>query len=250
MMPCATFASELLSLSNRVVLFVCTALALLTPLLFSLSGFELSGMGWSLTAAGAIATFALAGAITPADSPHRIGSANAVTALRGSWVVLLIAVAVAAPKWGVESAAALGLGLACLLADGVDGALARKTGTHSAHGARFDMEVDALLILVLSIIAWRSGQVGIWVLLSGLIRYAFVVASVPFAWLRAPLPSSRRRQTVCVWQVSLLLASVAPFFSPNFATAFAAVGLTLLTLSFAIDIRWLWRNQDVPRGEQ
>ena len=38
-----------------------------------------------------------------------------------------------------------------LILDGVDGKVARRTGTSTALGARFDMEVDAFLILVLSV---------------------------------------------------------------------------------------------------
>ena len=37
----------------------------------------------------------------------------------------------------------------------VDGRVARCTGTVSRLGARFDMEVDAVLILVLAVLAWR-----------------------------------------------------------------------------------------------
>ena len=42
--------------------------------------------------------------------------------------------------------------------DGVDGWLARRSGIASAFGARFDMEIDALLILVLAVLAWRSAR--------------------------------------------------------------------------------------------
>ena len=46
----------------------------------------------------------------------------------------------------------------------------------SAFGARFDMEVDALLILVLSAGVWWFDKAGAWVWLSGLLRYAFIAA--------------------------------------------------------------------------
>ena len=38
-----------------------------------------------------------------------------------------------------------------LLLDAVDGQVARRTNTVSALGARFDMETDAFLVLVLSV---------------------------------------------------------------------------------------------------
>ena len=43
-----------------------------------------------------------------------------------------------------------------VLLDGVDGRLARKYGASSRFGARFDMEVDAVLICVLALLAWRN----------------------------------------------------------------------------------------------
>ena len=54
--------------------------------------------------------------------------------------------------------------------DAVDGQVARRTGTVSALGARFDMEVDAFLILVLSV--YVAPAVGWWVLAIGAARYA------------------------------------------------------------------------------
>ena len=44
----------------------------------------------------------------------------------------------------------LALVVVALALDWVDGQVARRTGTCSAFGARFDMETDAFLILVLS----------------------------------------------------------------------------------------------------
>ena len=42
------------------------------------------------------------------------------------------------------------------LLDLVDGWVARRTGTASPFGARFDLETDAALILVLSWLVWRT----------------------------------------------------------------------------------------------
>ena len=62
-----------------------------------------------------------------------------------------------------------------LILDAVDGKVARRTGTSTPLGARFDMEVDAFLILVLSVYVAMS--LGPWVLLIGVMRYAFVAAA-------------------------------------------------------------------------
>ena len=94
--------------------------------------------------------------------------------------------------------------------DGVDGALARGRGEASEFGARFDMETDALLILVLAALVWQHDKAGAWILLAGLLRYLFVAASYVLPWLGAALPPSRRRQTVCVVQIVSLIGALAP----------------------------------------
>lgn len=79
-----------------------------------------------------------------------------------------------------------------LALDAVDGWVARRTGTASALGARFDMEVDAFLILVLSVQV--TPAVGPWVLAIGGLRYAFVVAGWLLPWMRGPCrPASGAR---------------------------------------------------------
>ena len=56
------------------------------------------------------------------------------------------------------------IAIVAVVLDGVDGWVARRTGTASAFGMRFDMETDAALILVLAILAWRYGKAGPWIL--------------------------------------------------------------------------------------
>ena len=124
--------------------------------------------------------------------------------------------------------------------DLADGWLARRTKLASAFGARFDMEVDALLILVLSVLVWRTGLTGPWVLASGLMRYAFVAAALALPWMNRALPPSRRRQAICVVQIAALVAALAPIVNPSAALALAAGSLALLTWSFAGDVAWLF----------
>lgn len=177
-----------------------------------------------------------------AGAEIRFGAANAVTLLRAALVVLLAAFlgesAAAAPV--AASAAALA-GVAALL-DGVDGWIARRSGTATDFGARFDMETDALLILVLALLAWQWGKAGSWVLLAGLARYAFVAAARVLAWMRRRLPPSRRRRVVCVVQTAALIACLAPVVAPPASTLLAATGLAALLLSFTLDIHWLARR--------
>lgn len=126
------------------------------------------------------------------------------------------------------------------LLDIADGWVARRTGTATAFGARFDMEVDALLVLVLSLLAWRWDKAGAWVLLSGLLRYGFVAGGWLLPWLRNPLPPSRRRKTVCVVQIVALIVVLGPIITPPLSTFIAAAGLLILGYSFLVDSVWLW----------
>ena len=114
--------------------------------------------------------------------------------------------------------------------DGVDGALARGRGEASEFGARFDMETDALLILVLAALVWQHGKAGVWILLAGLLRYLFVAASYACPWLGAALPPSRRRQAVCVVQIVSLIGALAPLVAPPSSAALALAGLAVARL--------------------
>ncbi|MGE0099489.1 MAG: CDP-alcohol phosphatidyltransferase family protein [Hydrogenophaga sp.] len=173
--------------------------------------------------------------------PHaRFGSANRVTLLRLGVAALLAALfGEALPPLAVWAVVVLATATALL--DAVDGPLARRSGLASAFGARFDMETDALFTLVLCALVWQAGQAGPWVLASGLMRYAFVAAALAWPWLASTLPGSRRRQTVCVVQITTLIVCLGPIVPPAMAAALAAASLVLLTLSFAIDIRFLHR---------
>lgn len=172
----------------------------------------------------------------------RFGPANTVTAIRAA-IVSLIAAAVffseVADGRGAASWAFVGLVVVALALDGVDGYLARRSGCSSALGARFDMEIDALLILCLSVAAYFLGKAGIWVLLIGLMRYGFVLAQFPLPRLRGALPPSFRRKLVCVVQVAALCLLLVPGLEPPLSTWIAAIALGLLAWSFAVDSHYL-----------
>jgi phosphatidylglycerophosphate synthase len=175
--------------------------------------------------------------------PHvTFGPANAVTTLRAI-VVALVAALVGEPR--TEEVAALAAGGAVLASvlDGVDGWLARRTGMLSDFGARYDMEVDALLILVLSVLAWQHGQAGWWILLAGLMRYGFVAAGYAWSWMNVALPPSTRRKTVCVVQIVGLATVVSPVFGPPVSVLLAALVLVTLVYSFAVDVVWLRQHR-------
>ena len=168
----------------------------------------------------------------------RLGPANVVTGVRALLVALLAAVALEPATAGVGWWVVVTSTVAASL-DLADGWLARRTGLTSAFGARFDMEIDALLVLVLSALVWRTGTVGTWILLAGLLRYLFVAAGVILPWMARALPSSRRRQAICVVQITALIIALAPIVPAPLSVALCAVSLALLVWSFWVDVAWL-----------
>ncbi|MCI4065686.1 sulfatase [Micromonospora sp. R77] len=98
--------------------------------------------------------------------------------------------------------------------------MARRTGTASAFGARFDMEIDAFLILVLS--AHLAPALGGWVLAIGVMRYAFVAASALLPRLRGTLPARCWRKVVAAAQGVALAVAAAGVLPPVAATVLVA----------------------------
>jgi phosphatidylglycerophosphate synthase len=194
-----------------------------------------------------LAVMLVAAARLAAHHPHtRFGPANTVTSLRLAFVAVLAAAIgeahTAALAWSATVLAAV-----TSVLDGVDGWLARRTSLHSAFGARFDMEIDALLIMVLAALAWRWDSAGAWVLACGLMRYVFVAAAWGWPWLARPLPSSLRRKFVAVLQMVGLTIVVAPVVRPPLSEVLAAATLATLVWSFAVDVRWLAVRRAAPR---
>ena len=173
----------------------------------------------------------------------RFGPANRITTLR-AMLVSLVAGAVGEPGVPGLAWAVVVTALAATVLDGADGPAARRSGMASAFGARFDMEVDALLVLVLAVLVWRFEKAGPWVMASGLMRYVFVVAGWALPWMRHALPPATRRQTVCVIQMLGLMAALAPWVSPPLGSGIAAVSLLALAWSFGVDVRWLWYHRE------
>ncbi|MFH8799033.1 CDP-alcohol phosphatidyltransferase family protein [Streptomyces sp. NPDC017936] len=217
---------------------------LLLALLGSVIG--LGPAGWLTGLAFALATWGVLSRALHRSRLSSFGPANRVTLGRSVLVGGVTALVADSFRSAPPVTLLVGLTAVALLLDGVDGKVARRTGTSTALGARFDMEVDAFLILVLSV--YVSTQFGPWVLLIGGMRYAFVAAARVAPWLNAPLPPSFARKTVAAVQgVFLLLAGseLLPHLA-NLAVVLAALGS--LVWSFGRDVLWLWRNSRTTAG--
>jgi hypothetical protein len=99
------------------------------------------------------------------------------------------------------------------------------------------MEVDAFLLLVLSVVAARG--VGSWVLAIGLMRYAYVAAGALLPWLTAPLPPRFSRKVVAAAQGVVLVVAVSGVLPPAVPAVALAAALAVLCWSFGRDVAWL-----------
>jgi phosphatidylglycerophosphate synthase len=202
----------------------------------------IGGAGWFVGLASGLAlNLALARALWR-DPSAGLGWASWVTLTRATLAVGVAALTAASFELPAATATLVTLASIALALDFVDGWLARRTGTQSALGAKLDGEVDAFLILVLTIeVAPTAGG---WVLLIGLARYAFLAAGWALPWLQAPLPRRDWRKTVTASQgVALVVAAsgVPPLWVSR---VLLVVALALLAESFGRDVWWLWRHRD------
>lgn len=191
---------------------------------------------------GALALLVLRQAPATLPAPG-LGTANRVTLGRATLVLPVAALALqpailtTGGYWWI-----IGVSTVAMVLDGVDGWMARRADTLSSFGARFDMELDAFLMLALSVLVWESGKVGPWVIGIGALRYVFVAAGWMWPALRAVLPPSPRRKSVCVVQGVALLICLGPIVQATLALSVASGALLALTYSFAVDTVWLVRH--------
>lgn len=214
------------------------AAAALLAILAAAAG--LGPAGWAVGILGAVALNVLlwralrhAGeAPTPADW---------VTLVRATLVVGVTALVVDAWLRPVATAPLVLLAAVALALDAVDGNVARRTRRVTPLGARFDMEVDAWLILALSVHVARI--VGAWVLAIGLARYGLLVAARVVPWLRAEARPRFWNKGVAAVQGIALTVAAAGVLPRAAIAAVLIVALALLAESFGDQVAWLWRHR-------
>jgi phosphatidylglycerophosphate synthase len=189
--------------------------------------------------------FGAAAVLVAARADHhpfpRFGAANSLTVLRVALVAGVAGLIGEPPSNGAASLAVAAVVIVAAL-DGVDGWLARRAGQASAFGARFDMETDAALILILSLLVWLHGKAGAWVLACGLMRYGFVASGWVLPWMAGPLRSTIRGKAVAIAQLVGLGGALSPLIAVPLSHVVAAITLATLVWSFAVDVAWLKRQ--------
>lgn len=204
------------------------------------AGVGLGLLGWLAAAGYGLVTWALLGRATSRSGVHRWGPADTVTLARATLVGGVTALVVESLRGPVPVAVLVALASVALLLDAVDGQVARRTRT-SSLGARFDMEIDSFLVLVLS---WYvASSLGWWVVAIGAFRYGFGIAGWLLPWLRAPLPVLLSRKAVAAMQGIVLVVASAGVLPRPAAFGLVGLALALLCWSFGRDTVWLWRHR-------
>jgi len=140
---------------------------------------------------------------------------------------------------GVAAVAAVAAAL-----DAVDGRVARRTGTASAAGARFDVEADAAFLAVAC--GALVPTVGGFALALPALRYGFVAAGAVRPALRAPLPRRPSRRVVGGAQSVAVVLALLPVTPPAVARLVVASALVALLVSFGRDVVDLERAAGRP----
>lgn len=203
-------------------------------------GIPLPAWGWIAVVAYLAVSNALLVRGLRRRGTERFGPANVVTSLRSCLVGLITGLVVASFTDPIPVALLVGLVIPALALDAVDGWVARRTGSTSELGARFDMEVDAFLLLVLGV--YVAPALGLWVIAIGALRYAFVVAGRLLPWMRARLPYRYWRKVVTAY-AGIALAVAASGLLPGLDSLLVALALALLLESFTRDTVWLVRHR-------
>jgi len=201
--------------------------------------------GWIAGLAAGSAAAALLGAARLRSDQPSVHPADWVTLTRAvlaAGVAGLVADSFSRP---VPVTATVTLSIAALVLDAVDGQVARRTGTATPLGARLGGEVDAFLILLLSMAV--SQTYGAWVLVIGAARYALLLAGWLIPWLAAPLPPRFWRKVVAAVQLIVLTVAVSGLLDRLVGMMVVAGALLLLAESFGRDVIWLYRAGVSPR---
>ncbi|RKR86343.1 phosphatidylglycerophosphate synthase [Micromonospora pisi] len=216
-------------------------------MLASLAGtVGLGAAGWLVGVAYGVAICVLLSRGLRRSGATRMGPADRVTLTRATLIGGVAALTADSFVRPVPVGLLVTLTVVALLLDAVDGRVARRTGTTSELGARFDMEVDAFLLLALSV--YLTPVTGAWALAIGGMRYAFVVAIWVLPWMRGTLPPRYWRKVVAAIQGVTLVSATADLLPRPLMAVGLGIALAFLVESFGRDIWWLWRHRPVRPG--
>jgi len=153
------------------------------------------------------------------------GFANSITSFRLLLTTLVLLGYQAWPGYWLAGIAVLVLGL-----DAVDGWWARRHETSSEFGAQFDVEVDTILVVALTVVLITRGQAGAWVLLPPFLRYAYVLLPAFVTPLREAAARTRIGRFAYVFMIGTFIAALC--VPATWSAPLTLAGSVLVTLSF------------------
>ncbi len=169
-----------------------------------------------------------------------LGYGNGLTLARGLALALLSGFLFSPWPPGLLAWLPMLLYTCAIVADYLDGYLARRTRHATLLGARLDMEFDGLGMLLVTLLAVNYGQLPLWYLPLGLARYFFLLG----LWWRKrrglpiyDLPPSVHRRIFAGFQMGFMSAVLWPIVPPLGATIAGTIFAAATAVSFLRD--WL-----------
>lgn len=198
-----------------------------------------SGLPAVLAAVAAISFAALIRATWGAWTPSgTFGLANAVTTVRLGLTLGLLAGGLSLPAWTLAL-----LGVVAIHLDGLDGWAARRFGTQGDFGARYDVAVDSVFALSLSVVLLARGLLQPWVLIAGVWYYVYVLAPLVLVTQRA---EARRSRLGCAVFVAVVGTLAAAFVLPEpWASRLVGIAMVAQGASF---VRSFWERYGPERA--
>jgi hypothetical protein len=152
-------------------------------------------------------------------------------------VCLLGGVAAAPPAdfpplmlWSLAAIAAAAAGIIA-----VEQWITEKIDAAGPFSRQLAREANALLVLSVAILLWRSGEVGGWVIAAGAVHYAVLIVSLARPVLRLDSPVAWRPY-VRVAAAAALAAALLPDVPPILTSGLAAIAFILVLAGAAADI--------------
>ncbi|WP_440765402.1 CDP-alcohol phosphatidyltransferase family protein [Natronorubrum sp. DTA7] len=206
-------------------------------------------IGWTAgPSAGFLAIVGLAAVLESAlfrvvsgHGHHPVTLATWVTVARSAAVAVLAGFVVAGPPAGTEMISWVPAALFAVAAalDAVDGKLARATDSVTDLGARLDVEIDALVVLVGTLVAVLDGALPHVFLAVGAARYLFVAGR----WWQtrrgrpvSELPPNRFRRLLGALAMLAIWLALVPVLAGTVTCAFAIA----VSVPFLANFCWDW----------
>jgi CDP-diacylglycerol--glycerol-3-phosphate 3-phosphatidyltransferase len=169
-----------------------------------------------------------------------LGTGNTLTILRGVLISALVGFCIATRPTGWLAWIPGCLYTLAVLADLLDGYLARQKGQSTLLGENLDLKLDGFGMLVAALVAVRTNQVPTWYLMVGMARY-FYLAGL-WLWQRTGRPvyeldENSSRRPLAGAQMGFLGVVLFPIFAPPATHLVAALFALPFLIGFVRD--WL-----------